>query len=288
MKSLDEQDIDNDTRVIIVDMLHEERDGGFISSLFNGPLGNRVTRISPKPTVWQGKHRLTKDDWWAMSNARNTAICYCETQWIAFLDDRCVLMPGWLSAVKDAMRGGYAVCGTYEKVSNLVVLSGRVSTYDQQRNENGILTGVDSRDFHGQYPVRAPGQWFFGGSVAAPLEWMLNINGYDETCDGLSMEDVICGLMLENNNYPICYDPRMKILEDRTPGVGAHNMIRKDKGVSPNDKSHAMLNMLRGLRRSMHQWDLSEIRQTVLAGGAFPIPEGPKRDWYDGQLLSEM
>lgn len=282
-ESLKTQNHSTRVKVIMVDFMCKEATTG-------KPDGIPMLFVPPKPTVWQGAHRLTQEDWWAMSNARNTAVCYCKTDWIAFIDDRSVLMPGWLDAVYEAMNGGYAVCGSYEKVSNLVVRDGVVVSYDQQRNERGVLTGVDSRwDQHSKpFAVRAPGQWFFGGSVAAPLEWMLKINGYDETCDGLSMEDVICGLMLENNGYPICYDPRMKILEDRTPGTQEHKMIRKDKGVSPNDKSHAMLNMLRGLKRSMHQWNISDVRSDVLSGKPFPIPTIPTCDWYDGQKLSEM
>src|SRR5437773_1114186 len=80
------------------------------------PYENNLTvqKARPKPTIWQGLHRLTKEDWWAKSNALNTGICYCKTEWIAFVDDRSILMPGWLDAIQRAIDGNYAVCGTYQ------------------------------------------------------------------------------------------------------------------------------------------------------------------------------
>lgn len=271
--------------IIVVDTLADDRAGWTIprGSLGRVAIGlpNPILHIKPKPTIWQGKHRITKEDWWAASNARNTAICLCQTEWIAFLDDRCVLMPTWLSAIRTAMKYGYAVCGSYEKRTGMTVENGVIK-------HGGIVIGEDSRIGLDDRAVKAPGQWFFGCTTALPLEWALAVNGYDETCDGLSMEDVIFGLMLQNNQYPIAYDKRMKIVEDRTPEEIGKPMRREDKGVSPNDKSHAMLNMLCGSKRAMHQWDLSEIRKQVLAGGPFPIPTEPKLDWYDGQPIAEF
>ena len=134
----------------------------------------------------------------------------------------------------------------------------------------------------------AHGQWFFGCTSAAPLEWALAINGYEERMDGLSFEDVIFGLMLTNAGYPLRYDPRMKIIEDRTPAELGTPPRRTDKGISPNDKSHAALQQFGSLKRAGHQWDLRAVRAKVLAGEPFPIPTGPTTDWYDGQPLAEF
>ncbi len=240
----------------------------------------------PKPTIWQGKHRVTKEDWWAASNARNTAICLCKTDWIAFVDDRCVLLPGWINSIRQAMKHGYGVCGSYEKRTVITVENGVIK-------HSGIVIGEDGRVGNPTGVVKAPGEWAFGCSVTLPLEWMLTINGYDETCDGLSMEDVIAGLMLQNNGFPLMYDMRMKMIEDRTPEHSGPAMRREDKGVSPNDKSHAMLNMLRYLKSAMHIWNptlnLRELRSHVLNGGEFPAPEQKQyTDWYDGTVINGL
>lgn len=240
----------------------------------------------PKPNVWQGKHRLTKDHWWAASNARNTAICLCKSDWLACLDDRCVLMDGWLQAVKDAMVGHYAVCGTYQKRHSMTVENGVI------RNA-GIVTGVDPRyeyvTKHGMpNPFVCPGEWWFGCTTAVPIEWALQVNGYDEFCDGLGFEDVFFGLMLANRGYKVRFDTRMAMVEDRTEGKTGPVMVKRDKGQSPNDKSHGQLDRLRGLKRSTHDWDLRQVRDAVLAGKPWPVPTEPTKDWWDGQPLSEM
>lgn len=254
--------------------------------------GLNIVSTAPKPTVWQGPHRLTKADWWAASNARNTAICLCKTEWIAFVDDRSVLEPTWLQAVSDAMKGNYAVCGPYQKRKGITVENGII-------RHAGIVTGEDNRrqyvnqhwsdPRHGlSNPYACPGSWWYGCSTALPLEWALQINGYDESCDGMSGEDYIFGQMLQNNGFPIFYDLRMGIVEDRTPDKLGPAMIRRDKGVSPNDKSHAQLELLKGCKRAQHDLNIRELRNNKLLGGAWPIPTKPDKDWYDGQPLSEM
>jgi len=279
-----------DCKVIIVDP-------------FRKPAENASVRVvNPKPTVWQGPHRLTKQDWWAASNARNTGICLCETPWVSFLDDRSVLVPTWLEAVEAAMEGLYVVCGPYEKVHNLVVQMGRATEMDKLSDyctwDGKKTDGKDSRvayvedhylhHKHLSNPYNAPGEWTYGCSLALPLEWALQVNGFPETMDGASGEDYVFGLMLQNNGFPIKFDLRMKMIEDRTPGTLHPTMIRKDKGVSPNDRSHWLLDMHRPLRRAPHQWDLRQVRAAAMAGRGFPVSTWPNRDPYDGEPLSNM
>lgn len=248
---------------------------------------SKCTQVPPKPTVWQGAHRLTKADWWAASNARNTGICLCQTEWIAFVDDRCVLAPTWLQAVRDAMAGNYAVFGSYEKRHGMTVENGIIK-------HGGIVQATDSRHdyaakfWNNETPHDCPGEWSYGCTLALPLEWALQVNGLDENCDGLSFEDVIFGLMLQNNGYPMKFDYRMKIIEDRTPEHLGPAMIRKDKGVSPNDKSHALLRALEVRKTASHPINLRQIRADALAGKPFPPPWGPSKDWWDQQPVSEM
>lgn len=262
-------------KFIIVDLLYKKRDLPSLNPRF-------VKHVPPKPNIWQGEHRITKQDWWAMSNARNTGICLCDTSWIAFLDDRCILAKTWLESIKSAMRHGYAVAGSYEKVHYLEVANGQVMKYK-------ATDGKDCR-VGANGPVKAPGEWWFGCTGALPLEWALEVNGYNEAMDSLSFEDVIFGKTLENRGYPIYYDKRMHIVEDRTPAELGTTPRRTDKGVSPNDKSHKALELFARLKRSPNEHDLRLVRQRVLAGGKFPSPDGRRtyRDWYDNMPVKEF
>lgn len=270
-------------QVIVVDLFRDTvvRSGGYKE--YNGI---QILHVSPKPTVWQGQHRLTKEDWWAASNARNTAICLCKTEWLAVLDDRCVIMPGYAEAVRDAMRGNYVMCGSYQKRINMQVENGLI-------RHGGEIIGEDHRFI--QYPSGihdCPGDWTFGCNTAFPLKWALEINGWEELLDGLSFEDCFFGRMMANNGHPIKFDPRARIIEDRTPSELGKPMLRTSKEKHPHDttdKGHAAVRKFSPLKRTMHPWNLAEIREKVLAGGDWPSVEGyPVTDWFDGQPIKDF
>ena len=248
----------------------------------------RFVHVEPKPNVWQGKHRLTTQDYFAASNARNTAICHAEDGWIAFVDDLSVLMPGWLSRVRLAQNEGYIALGAYKKVKDLVVEKGDVKSFTPHP------PGVDSRWGYGADTNAVPcsGSWMFGCSVAAPVEALLTINGFDEDCDSLGSEDYIAGIMMERNGFTFRYDRQMLTLESEEDHFKEQPFKRTDKGFSPNDKSHAILNMVREGRgyapNYFGEGGIRALRKRILAGDPFPIQQIPQHDWFDGQPISEF
>lgn len=194
----------------------------------------QFVHVEPKPTVWQGKHRLTKENWWAASNSRNTGICLCKSDWICFLDDRSVLMPGWMAAVNEAIAGNYTVFGSYQKRIGMTVENGTIK-------EVGTVSGEDCREkyviehWNSKAPVKCPGEWSFGCTLAVPLEWALQVNGYEELMDGLGFEDIYFGKSLEANGYDCRFDLRMKIIEDRTGSEIGTRMEKTSKQKIPDD-----------------------------------------------------
>ena len=226
----------------------------------------------PKPTIWQGPHRVTKVDWWANSNARNTGIVLCKTDYVVFLDDRCHLGPHWLEVVRRAeCKRDSMIVGAYEKHENgKVIVDHRLQQCPQGK-------------------VNCGGSWLYGCTFALPLEWCLEANGFEEGCDGLSGEDYIFGFMLENNGHRLDFVPSMFVSLERS-SAHANTYVRVDKGVSPNDKSHAALIRFRRRRRSEFTPNLRALRDQLAHGGTFPIPDPAvnHRDWYDGTLIREQ
>lgn len=245
-----------------------------------------ISYQQPKPTVWQGLHRLTKSDWWAKSNALNTALCLCRTDYLASVDDRCVLAPGWLDSVREAMAGRYSVCGAYEKRVNMRVENGEII-------DPGTVTGTDHR-LEGHLPRARyciPG-WFFGCSFALPTEWALQVNGWNELLDGLGTEDTHFGSMLGANGFETRFDPRMLVIQDRTPEEIGPVMKRDAKARfvdDKQDKAHKAIKRFSGQKQSSHHWNIREIRDKVMAGGEWPgVETCPTKDWFDGQPLLEF
>lgn len=263
----------DEIEVIIVDLLCE--------SAVN--ICEGVSRHPVKPSVWQGPHRLTMENWWAISSARNTFTCLAKHDFIAFTDDRCVLATTWLQAVRDAMEGNYAVAGSYEKRSGMKVENGKII-------EPGEIIGVDFRNPKRQNlpPRKTYGGDWFGCTSALPLEWVLEQNGHDERLDSLGLEDVVFGNRLAQNGRVTMFDSRMKIIEDRTPEHCKDMPKRTDKGISPNDRSHAMLDKFGGGKRAGHPFDIRDVRNRALAGEPWPMPWGPTHDFWDGEPLGEM
>lgn len=261
----------------------------------SAPLGENQVKTRPKPNIWQGDYRVTQGQWWANSNARNTAICLCKTEWICFFDDRCVLMPGYLDALEAAMDGGYAMAGAYEKRTGMTVENGAI-------RHGGIITGKDGREEHCQLnklptPLPCGGDWAFGANFALPLEWALECNGYPEIADGLGFEDVLFGLLVVNNGHPIKYDPRAKVVQDRTPELCGPVYRKEDKGrgVGPqeDEKAWKLLKMFKNGKHAKHtpgfEFDIRNMRWNALGNNPFPKPPNVEyKDFYDGQPIKEF
>ena len=232
----------------------------------------RLIEATPKPNLWQGPQRVTSRDWWAVSNARNTGAVLCGTDYLVFLDDRCHLGDGWLATVRQGERERESVvAGSYSKFED-----GKASVDHRLRAFP-----------HGRH--NCGGGWLYGCNFALPLAWYLDVNGHEEGCDGLSGEDYIMGLMLANQGRRIDFRPELFSRQDR-PASATHGFARRDKGVSPDDKSHAALERFGKRMRTEFTPDLRELRGRVARGEAFPDVDRTIEhvDWYDGQPIRDM
>lgn len=292
--------IKNPLTIVVVDYWAEEfgRRAVFLEKLkkFENA-GVDIIHVTPKPTVWQGKHRLTKEDYFAAANARNTAICLAKDGWLAYVDDLSVLLDGWLERVLLAMKGNYIVLGTYEKVLDLKVEGGKPTMFTSRP------VGMDSRMNHfivhhsdaaNDGIVQAGGSWLYGCSLAAPVEAFLSINGWDENCDSMGAEDYPCGYMMERRGYKLMFDTKMKTFESEELHHVEHAFKRIDK---PNvkgqkDASNAYLTLMMHTQMNWapnyFQKTIADERKRVLETGKFTCTLIPEHDWRDGQPIREM
>lgn len=247
----------------------------------------RTIIAKPKPNIWGGEYRVTRDHWWHKSAAANTALVLAPTDYVVFLDDRCHLAPTWL----DAVRAGYndrtsVLLGTYEKLEDHHV-----------GNEREPI-GRDGRLSHSPHGMRGcPGGWLYGCCFALPLAWALEVGGFEEALDGMSFEDCIFGMMLSNAGRRCDFVPGLRVIQDRTGGktnVHRASFKRTDKGPEPADltnpsrpwdKTHESIARFgsRSHTDPAYTDDPLKLRELIRAGGPFPLPDPTRdyRDWYD-------
>lgn len=248
---------------------------------------------APKPTVWQGKHRLTKKNYFAASNARNTAFCLAKNSYVVCVDDVSVLMPGWLNNVLHAVHHNYVVLGAYRKMNELdcdkfgKVTHGKMESQDcrwEQGSDDGIR------------PIN--GDQLFGCSFGCPLEEAMEVNGFDEICDGQGAEDYDFGIRLQRTGLKFFYNRNMLTYESEELhfAKGNEHFTRDSKmttfGGQQIMSDHVLLNRVRSeiqRKTTLAQYsNLREIRRVLEKGENFPIPAEPAYDWRDGTALSEM
>lgn len=270
-------------RVILVDYFKDERSEDFLSEY------GTILHVNVKPNVWCGPHRLTKEPWFCASNFRNSGFCHTVTEWILFLDDLSVLVPGFGVAVREAMAANRITCGTYQKVRNLVVENGEIKSYTE------FPEGMDARPPYAKdvNPFVHSGEWLFGCSVLMPTQVLVEAGGWPEFVDGMGMEDVLLGKLLHNRGHTIYFDQRMKTLESEEHHFIEKPWKRSDYGISPKDKSHAALHMVNnGMKYFVNDYcgpgGIPELRRRVLAGEPFPVVQQPRNEWFTGTLLSEL
>lgn len=276
--------------------------------------GVATTHVPPKPTVWQGAHRLTRRDFFCAANTRNTAFALARNKHVAFVDDLSVLLPGWLKAHVHAATHGYVLCGTTCKHKNIEVTSdGDVTRYDT------FPPGADSRLKYLPTDdlVACSGGWLYGGTFSVPLDHALRVNGQDEIYDTIGGEDYDFGERLQRSGSEIYISRSCGTFEDEDGHHTEAPMIRLDKPwppvplgqprtLSPGswsasaapdsaDGPYSSNYLFNRLRRDAgriwtlgNDFDLRDTRQRVLNGEPFPIPTGPEVHWVDGQPLEEM
>jgi len=175
--------------------------------------------LPPKPTPWQGKHKTTSKDYFAASNARNTAFLHCKTSYIACIDDLSVVKEGWLEVVLWGMNNEKVLYGSYCKVQNLGCdEEGNITPEDDKDLTSPQVLHKDNRwerkDITNNFASRINGRALYGVSFALPMSIIEKINGFDEASDGQGNEDCIFGHRIGLVTSEIYYSKQMMTMED--------------------------------------------------------------------------
>lgn len=283
---------DASQKIIVVDFYADEPGRRELFASYNTG-GFPIKHVTQKPSVWQGKHRLTCGNFFDAGGARNTALCLCEDDRIVFIDDLTVLSPEWYKcAVAASDRTGYTF-GSYRKVMNLRVNDGMITGF----GDNPI--GHDARRSRVKHLDRASAchpDWLFGCSLMAPMESLLQSGGWPETLtSGMGYEDSCMARIVRNRNDPTTFDPRMMTYESEeghhVAGDRFHRMDPcKCNPCTPvrNDKSHAMLRKVEAATVIDNGYDIRSLRAHVLGGGEFPVPTEPTHEWFSGVALEDL
>ena len=212
--------------------------------------------------------------------------------YIAWVDDLSVLTTNWYSRVLAATTRNAITLGSYRKVYNLEVENGIIRSHV----DNPI--GHDARRGHVRDLTKlteCDPRWLFGCSLVAPVETMLDLNGWPEQlCAGTGYEDCVMALVVRNARIKTYFDPVMMTIESEE----GHHIDEPFKRWDPckgdptakvrDDKSHAMLAKAATWKEVDNGYSIRDLRNRVLSGGDFPIPTNPTTEWFTGIPLQDL
>jgi hypothetical protein len=254
----------------------------------NGATLRRVVVTLPKPTPYQGPHRVTSRDLHAIANARNTALCFVTSPYVAFLDDRVRLGKTWLATIRRAANEWMSYASASDRRPQPAAICGPCD-----RDVLGVGRLFDDRK--DRTPMGRPdcgGTWFYGGNFALPMAWALEVNGCEEATDPVGRQDRVMGMMLANCGHRIDFLIEMGVVLDRKLHGAPHPVPRVRKGVPPADKSRAIIERFGTLKRTSVEYtpNLLELRGRVAGGLGFPMHgvTADDLDWFDARPIGKM
>lgn len=296
-------DDDDEVEVVLVDGLPSPRRG----ARFEAIVAERFafTYAEAKPTAFNGPHQRTSRPLFAAASARNTGVVHASRPYLAFVDDCSVPVPGWWDEVRQAARHQYVVAGAYQKHKNMQVSDGLLESSTVEP------LGVDSRWTLGddRRVVEITGGQLYGASLGIAREVMLEVNGFDELCDGIGGEDCNLGIRLEMAGHRVFYSRRMTTIEsedhaaryslpfvriDPVLDARAYRERLAGFGVSERsiegrcDASHMALDVVYGLGKPQSIGNHFELRDVQPADLPATSRGLPTTFWFDGRRLSEL
>lgn len=165
----------------------------------------------PKPSIWRGKHRKTKRNFYDSAGSKNTAFVIMSSDYCVIMDDLSYLLPGWLDYHRFAAENRWVFSGQFCKGANLVFDGVELKSWDVHYPDCRIKNQADLTK-----PIQSWGGWCFGSNTGAPLQAILDTGGKDEFLARAGGEDCDWGVRLENAGWKpqMFFDSRCAYVED--------------------------------------------------------------------------
>jgi glycosyltransferase involved in cell wall biosynthesis len=251
--------------------------------------------IEPKPSLWQGPHRLTSNDRWDACGARNTGFIAAKYPYVVFLDDSMEVDIGWFFQILKAYQQNLTHAGTYVSLDS---------------NREPVKGGEDHRKIQCPDEQIVFGGWLYGMNMSVPLNAALAVDGYDEVYSGAGgVEDNDFGVRLHRYGCKTLWLPDSivyQLMDHHEPVCGLAGGDSKTVGfkelVKPKERK-----LKNGMVRFANEFlteklltedterylplkkrNIAELRKLYWEGKPLPIPTWPKFDWRDGQSLKDM
>ncbi len=297
-------DDDDHVQLVMVDGLANDARRATFEETVDGRF--ELVYAAAKPTAFNGPFQRTARPLFAAASARNTGIVYASHAYIAFVDDCIVPMPGWWGAVREAARHQYVVAGAFQRHSDMCVSNGVL------RTSRLLASGRDTRWALGddRRVVPIAGGQLYTMSMGAPRHVLVEVNGFDELCDGIGGEDYQVGIRLELAGHLVFYSRTMMTVESEDHQ--AEDPVQLERvdpvldearyhdrlatlGVSCRptagqrcDASHMVLDLVHGLGASRavgNHYDLAALKPADLPSTSQGLPT---TFWFDGRRLAEL
>ncbi len=188
------QDFDGDFELILID-------GNPDRMWLSPPRYNYPIRILPDKKPYFKTNR-------GIANARNTGLTYAKGELIVFIDDYTWIPPDFLQNHWDTYDMlGYCTIGsvvsihyhekqiTSEKDFKIRHIDGRNIDHTWTKDHGAIDTRTSVLKAENVKDCIAG--WFYCSNASAPLDKIIQINGFDEEMDATCEEDIDLGLRLE-------------------------------------------------------------------------------------------
>lgn len=290
-------------QIVFIDSFlhHEEGRKEKLEKIVNGRF--EYLHIPPKPSIWRGKYRKTKTNFFDVSSTRNTGIIVAKHDHVVFVDDLSALTEGWINYHRKAADEKFAFCGAYDKVSEIVIENNKLVSYAAKNADMRAKAQPDDKNFS------IGGGWVFGQNVSFPLEFLIRINGYDEFLARRGCEDCNLGIRLELAGYKgrIFYNKNCLVVEDEAMHWGIHNPVdefyakrvwksdyARHQEVSDfmcrtmNEIEQRNLFVDKNFRTIDTSFNLVQERELFQKTGEFkPVGDGDYFD-FDGENLSQI